>query len=189
MIHTLSPEDQRVEQACEELRRYAEPLCKEVSETELPPLRAINHTIPLIDEEKAYPWRPSGCPEAFRSHGQKRDAYIKSGGWNITSAHPPEFGTVVDLRERNKNTKKLTSPLPDIVPVNLFVRHYTDLKSAYEQIRIVPKHVGRSAVTTPDGDMVGQAIQMGDCNAPAKYQALMNFLFSSYIGRFISILS
>lgn len=26
------------------------------------PLRAINHTIPLIDENKIYPWRPSRCP-------------------------------------------------------------------------------------------------------------------------------
>ena len=62
-----------------------------------------------------------------------------------------------------------------------------DLKDAYEQIRIVPEHVGRSAVTTPDGNMVSLVIQQGDCNAPATYQALMNFLFSSYIGRFMDI--
>ena len=58
-------EDRDIEYVRDELRRYAEPLCKEMHETGLPPLRDINHTIPLIDEAKTYPWRPSKCPEAF----------------------------------------------------------------------------------------------------------------------------
>ena len=37
------------------LMAYAEPLCRNVAETELPPFRAINHSIPLIDEDKVYP--------------------------------------------------------------------------------------------------------------------------------------
>ena len=207
MVHALTPEDQSIEDAREELRRYAEPLCKEMSETDLPPLRAINHTIPLIDESKTYPWRPSRCPEAFRAQWtEKKDAYIKSGRWNITSAgntvpmllipkpgtNPPRLRVVVDLRERNKNTHKLTSPLPDMEGMlrrTASKRFWTmlDLKDAYEQIRIVPEHVERSVVTTPDGNMVSRVIQQGDCNAPATYQALMNFLFSSYIGRFMDI--
>jgi hypothetical protein len=40
---------------------------------------------------------------------------------------------------------------------------------------------------TPEGNMVSLVLQQGDCNAPATYQALMNFLFSSYIGRFMDI--
>ena len=62
-----------------------------------------------------------------------------------------------------------------------------DLKSAYKQIRIMPKYVERSMVTTPDGNMVSQVIQIGDCNASAMYQALMNHLFSSYIGWFMDV--
>ena len=42
-------------------------------------------------------------------------------------------------------------------------------------------------MTTPDGNMVSLVAQQGDCNAPATYQALMNHLFSSYIGRFMDI--
>lgn len=207
MAHSLAPENQSIEDAREELRRYADPLCKEMSETDLPPLRAINHTIPLIDETKTYPWRPSRCPEAFRAQwAEKRDAYIKSGRWSITSAgntvpmllipkpgtNPPRLRVVVDLRERNKNTHKLTSPLPDMEGMlrraaSKPFRTMLDLKDAYEQIRIVPEHVKRSVVTTPDGNMVSQVIQQGDCNAPATYQALMNFLFSSYVGRFMDI--
>ena len=54
MVHALAPGDLNVEDARKELQKYAEPLCKEISETDLPPLRAINHTIPLIDETKTY---------------------------------------------------------------------------------------------------------------------------------------
>lgn len=80
MVNALSIEDQRIEDAREELRRYAAPLCKDMADTGLPPLRDINHTIPLIDEEKTYTWRPSRCPEMFRDQlSEKRDAYIKTG--------------------------------------------------------------------------------------------------------------
>jgi hypothetical protein len=57
----------------------------------------------------------------------------------------------------------------------------------YEQIQIIPKHVNRTAVTTPDGNMISTIIQIGDCNAPATYQALMNHLFGGYIGRWMDI--
>ena len=105
---------------------------------------------------------------------------------------PAELRTVFDLRERNKNTYKLTSPLPDMDGMlrrtaSKKYRSSVDMKSAYEQIRIDPKHVNRSTVTTPDGNMVSEVIQIGDCNAPATYQALMNHLFSAYIGRFMDI--
>ena len=62
-----------------------------------------------------------------------------------------------------------------------------DGQDAYEQIRVVPEHVSRIAVTTPDGNMVSQVIQQGDCNAPATYQALMNHVFGEYIGDFLDV--
>ena len=49
-------EEVGLERAREKLRELAKPLCAKASETELPPLRAINHTIPLIDVNKIYPW-------------------------------------------------------------------------------------------------------------------------------------
>ena len=45
----------------------------------------------------------------------------------------------------------------------------------------MPKYVECSAVMTPDGNMISTIIQIGDCNAPATYQALMNYLFGNYI--------
>ena len=75
------------------------------------------------------------------------------------NTNPPELRTVVDLRERNKNTHRLTSPLPDMEGVlrrtaQHKYRTMLDMKNVYEQIRIIPEHVPRSAVTTPDGNMV-----------------------------------
>ena len=104
----------------------------------------------------------------------------------------PELRTVFDLRERNKNTVRLTSPLPDINGVLRRVaakkyRSVLDLTAAYEQIRVIPEHVDRTAMSTPDGNMVSLVLQMGDCNAPATYQSLMNYIFSPYIGRFLDV--
>ena len=62
-----------------------------------------------------------------------------------------------------------------------------DLTAAYEQIRVIPEHVERTAMSTPDGNMVSLVLQMGDCNAPATYQSLMNYIFSPYIGRFLDV--
>ena len=208
MAAGMSPDDEKISAAREELNQSAIPLCREVDETELPPLRDINHTIPLIDESKTYPWRPSRCPEAFREQwAEKRDAYLKSGRWEVTpsgntvpmllipkphTSNPVLLRCVVDLRERNKNTQKMTSPLPDMEGMlrraaGHKYRSTLDLKSAYEQIRVIPEHVPRTTVTTPDGNMISHVVQQGDCNAPATYQALMNHLFSSYIGRFMDI--
>lgn len=100
---------------------------------------------------------------------------------------PLQLWTVIDLRARNDNTIKQTSLLPD--PEGILrraakhsFRTLMDGKDAYKQIRIEPEHVDRTAVTTPDGNMVSLVIQIGDCNAPATYQALMNHIFSGYIG-------
>ncbi|KIK33352.1 hypothetical protein CY34DRAFT_27054 [Suillus luteus UH-Slu-Lm8-n1] len=120
-------QEEDLEKVRDHLKDLAHPLCAKASETRLPPLRAINHTIPLIDEGKIYPWRPSRCPEPLRPQwAEKRRSYLASGRWQVTSAGntvpmlfirkpgSDRLRTVVDLRERNKNTRKLTSPLPDM---------------------------------------------------------------------------
>ncbi|KAG9020934.1 hypothetical protein FS837_007741, partial [Tulasnella sp. UAMH 9824] len=67
-----------------QLRQEAKDLCKNVDETDLPPFRAVNHTILLIDEDKVYTWQPSKCPEAMRPlWNVKRDQYLKSGQWRF----------------------------------------------------------------------------------------------------------
>ncbi|KIM76140.1 hypothetical protein PILCRDRAFT_798107 [Piloderma croceum F 1598] len=119
-----------IESLREELRQYALPICKEAIETPLPPLRVINHVIPLNDEHKVYSWRPSRCPEQLKPLWRaKREDYLHTGRWEFRSGRnavpmlmlkkPSKDGilrlrTVVDTRERNKNSRRLASPLPDI---------------------------------------------------------------------------
>jgi hypothetical protein len=107
--------EKEVKKARAELYKLVEPLCAKASETALPPLWDINHTIPLINEGKIYPWRPSRCPEALRPQWtNKHRAYLKTGRWKVTSngntvpmlfikkPGTDKLRTVVDLRERNK---------------------------------------------------------------------------------------
>lgn len=81
--------DDRLETVRLHLREYAQPIAStDASDTPLPPLRAINHQIPLKDPAKVYHWRPSKCPEAL--HGlwaTKRDAYLRSGRWRMSNVH------------------------------------------------------------------------------------------------------
>src|ERR1700729_3559923 len=197
-----------IESLREELRQYALPICKEASETPLPPLRVINHVIPLTDEHKVYSWRPSKCPEPLKAlWRQKREDYLKCGRWQFRSGRnavpmlmlykPSKDGivrlrTVCDTRERNKNSRRLASPLPDIEGIlrNVTRHKYRTLldgKDAYEQIRIMPEDVEKSLFTTPDGTIVSLVMQIGDCNASATYQSLMNHVFSAYIGVFMDV--
>jgi len=195
-----------LERVRERLRELAQPLCSQAGATALPLLRAINHSIPLIDEGKIYPWRPSKCPEALRPLWiEKKNSYLKSRRWELTTARntcpmllitkpgtPIRLRVVVDLREWNKNTRKLSSPMPDMEGILRRMakkpfRSIIDRQDAYEQIRVVPEHVERTAVTTPDGNMVSHVVQQGDCNALATYQALMNHIFGEYVGVFMDV--
>jgi len=78
--------EDNLEQLCEELRDYARPLCHEDKDIPLSLFRVINHSIPLIDPGKVYPWCPSCCPEALRPlWAAKCTAYLKNEQWMITN--------------------------------------------------------------------------------------------------------
>lgn len=51
-----------IEQQRKEIIEYTQPLFKEVKDTGLPPMRDINHTIPLIDESKIYKYQCANIP-------------------------------------------------------------------------------------------------------------------------------
>ncbi|KZT22473.1 hypothetical protein NEOLEDRAFT_1157737 [Neolentinus lepideus HHB14362 ss-1] len=68
-----------------ELIEYARPIFLDGREVPLPPLRAVNHAIPLKDDSKVYHWRPSKCPDPQRQNWiEKRDSYLRSGRWKPT---------------------------------------------------------------------------------------------------------
>ena len=200
---------ENLEGARKYLITLAKPLCKTAAETGLPPMRAINHRIELLDENKVYPWRPARCPEAFMAQWvEKRNAYIATDRWEMTNTRnavpmmyiakpgkdgePAKLRTVIDLHARNDNMKKMASPLPDIDGIMRRVaskkyRSLLDLKDAYEQVRIEPDDIWKTAFAMPNGKMVSHVLQQGDANAPATYQTLMNYIFSPYIGKFLDV--
>ncbi|KAJ8579527.1 hypothetical protein M405DRAFT_707828, partial [Rhizopogon salebrosus TDB-379] len=60
-----------------ELCDKAADLCMDTAKTALPPLRAVNHTIPLIDDSKTYSWRPAKCPEPLKPlWNAKKQSYL-----------------------------------------------------------------------------------------------------------------
>ncbi|KAJ3543853.1 hypothetical protein NM688_g5811 [Phlebia brevispora] len=170
----------------------------------LSPLREVNHWIPLVDEQFVYHYRLPCCTEAVKPLLlEKIKKYVDVQWWvpaTVPQAAPllcvaKKSGglcTVVDCRRRNDNTIKDVTPFPDQEQIRqdvarAAVRSKIDLSDAYEQIRIAPDDVWKSAFTTVYGTMLSNVMQQGDCNAPATFQQLMTHVFRDYIGLFIHV--
>ena len=169
-----------------------------------PPLREINHTIPLIDEAKVYLYHSPRCADALKPKlHAKIQLYEKRGWWKfqpVRQAAPMltlqkkngDIRTVVDLRKRNDNTVKDVTPLPDQDQIRMDVarapfRSKIDLSDAYEQVRVVPEDVGKTAFSTVYGTMVSIVMQQGDCNAPSTFQRIMVYIFRDHLGKFVHV--
>ncbi|KAJ6577869.1 hypothetical protein B0H19DRAFT_1020353 [Mycena capillaripes] len=150
----------------------------------LPLFRAINHTIPLIDKDKIYPWYPARCPEALREQwDMKWQTYLKAGHWEANTLPmlliPKVKMNPLGLHLRNTNMKKMTSPLPDMEGILRRISQckyhsLIDGQDAYKQVSVVLEHVGKTAMSTLDGNMVSFVLQQRHCNTLATYQSLMN---------------
>ncbi len=171
---------------------------------ELPPLREVNHEINLIDPNAKYTYHLPRCPVALREQfHEKLNRYIDAGWWEPrTTAQaaplmciPKKDGrlrTVIDARQRNDNTVKDVTPLPDqdIIREDVArapIRSKIDLADAYEQVRVRPEDVGKTAFATISGTLVSNVVQQGDCNAPATFQRLMTAVFRDVIGKFMHV--
>ncbi|QRV84578.1 Transposon Ty3-I Gag-Pol polyprotein [Ceratobasidium sp. AG-Ba] len=200
--------EEKLDEIRQILYKESEDICKQAADTPLPPLRAINHRIPIIDENKTYSWRSSRCPDALRGQWEKKlKAYLDTGRWEFVTgknAIPmlliPKKGTegesmlrtVLDKQEQNANTYKVASPLPDIQEILWKVSQYKyrtliDGKDAYKQIRVEPEDVHKTIFSTPSGTMISRVMQIGDTNATATYQSIMNHLFAHAIGVYMHV--
>lgn len=170
----------------------------------LPPLREINHRIPIIEEGKTYNYHLPRCPESVKQAlSEKIEKYENAGWWKravVTQAAPMlcvpkktgKLRTVVDCRKRNENTSRDVTPFPDQDEIRADVarakfRSKIDLSDAYEQIRVDPADVSKTAFATVYGTFVSYVMQQGDCNAPSTFQRLMTFVFREFIGRFVHV--
>ncbi len=171
---------------------------------ELPPLREVNHEINLIDLDAKYTYHLPRCPTAFRDQFYtKLNRYVAAKWWEpkTTAQAAPllcvakkdgKLRTVVDARQRNDNTVKDVTPLPDqeIIREDVArasIRSKMDLSDAYEQVRVRPEDVWKTSFATIAGTYVSNVVQQGDCNAPATFQRLMTAIFRDVIGKFVHV--
>jgi len=153
----------------------------------LPPLREINHRIPLIDDGKRYHYHLPRCPDAMKPQLMEKLRQYVDAGWWVPKAVPQaapllcipkktgKLRTVVDCRQRNDNTIKDVTPFPDQDQIQMDVarapyRSKIDLSNAYEQVRIEPEDVNKTAFATVYGTHESNVMQQGDCNGPATFQ-------------------
>ena len=207
---TRKPTTQMRERDIPHLREQWTAECRMSFESQpdrLPPLREINHRIPLVDESKRHHYRQPRCPEAFREALlTKINRYTAAGWWEpvTTSQAVPmlcvpkssknqhELRTVFDLREQNANTHKDLTPMPDQDAIRHAVakakyRSKCDISNAYELIRVEPKDVWKTAFSTIYGTFISNVMQQGDCNAPSTFQRFVTHLFREHIGKFVHV--
>lgn len=170
----------------------------------LAPWREVNHEIPLIAENKRYSSYPPKCPESLRLLlSEKIECYETAGWWirrPVSQAspmlcipkQPSGIRTVIDLRQRNENTVKDVTPFPDQYQIRHDVararyRSKIDMTDAYEQVRIVQRHVPKTGFSTIYGVFQSLVLQQGDCNGPVTFQRLMTVIFRTEIGLFVHV--
>jgi hypothetical protein len=194
-------EQQLTEEDIPRLRKQWVDNCQDIMNgvpNELPPVRGVNHHIPLIDDNKRYNYHLPRCPDALKPQLLEKIArYTRAGWWESVQTDQAApilcipkknmtLRTALDGRKRNDNTVKDVTPFPDQDQIRLevagaTVRSKIDFSDAYEQIRIEPEDVWKSAFATIYGTYVSHTMQIGDCNAPATFQRVMTMLFRDYI--------
>jgi len=169
---------------------------------ELPPMRGVNHHIPLIDKNKRYHYHLPQCPDSMQVQlMEKITCYMQAGWWELVQTDQAApmlcilkksslLRTAIDARKQNDNTVKDVTPFPDQDQIRLDIarakiQSKIDFSDAYEQIHTVPEDIHKSAFATIYGTYVSHTMQIGDCNAPAMFQCVMTMIFRDFIGIFL----
>jgi hypothetical protein len=141
----------------------------------LPPFREINHEINLVDESVVYGYHMPRCSDVLRPQlRDKINCYVKAGWWEmrpVPQAAPllcihkktGMLRTVVDARKRNDNTIKGVTPFPDQDNIRMDMakarfRSKIDMSDVYEQIRVWPEDVWKTAFAPTFGTAVSKGI-------------------------------
>ena len=171
---------------------------------ELPPLRKFNHTVDLIDKDKHQYMRSRHIRPSEAFLPQLRDkinAELRTG--RIYPAQDSSASSIFmikkddkqnearflhDLVDRNANTRKANTPILDILSIiNTVARHpyrsKIDLTDGYHDVRIEPESEEFTLFYTPFATSRPRVMQQRDCNAPATFMKLMNWIFAEQIGR------
>ena len=133
--------------------------------SQLPPWREVNHEIHLVDNDKRYKYFTLHCPNSLCDElHTKINRSVNAGWWELCSVKqvalllciPKKGGklrTVVNARQRNDNTVKDVTPLPDQEVIREDVarakyRSKINLTDAYKQVHVCVEDMEKNTFAT-----------------------------------------
>ena len=174
---------------------------------ELPPERSVFHTIPLKDQNAA---RAPPARKTYRLSRPEMEECTRQVTALLAKGHiqpscspygspvlfvkkkAGDLRMCIDFRGLNDQTIKNRYPLPRIDELfdklqGATVFSSIDLQSAYNQVRLKPEDVPKTAFTTPLGLFEYKVLCFGLTNALGTFQNIMNDVLKDVIGKFVLV--